>query len=73
MDVDEPPDFSRSLTDEMARIRKDVLPFWAGTRTATMIMAAIDEAVDSIISGDDVKMMAALAKLQRFGAASKPK
>jgi hypothetical protein len=67
-----PPDLQQSLNDEIARVRKTVLPFWAGTLTATIILAAIDAAVDAVICGDDAEMLACYTMLQGYTSATAP-
>ncbi len=71
--MSQPPDLEQMLSEHMARIRKDVLPFWAGTQTASMISDALDDAVDAIISGDDASMRDALTTLQRYCSTVKTK
>lgn len=66
--MSQPPDLERLLADQMARVRRDVLPFWAGTQTASVISDALDDAVDALIAGDDIAMRDALVALQRYTA-----
>jgi hypothetical protein len=71
--VSVPLDLQQALNDEIARVRKTVLPFWAGTLTATVIIAAVDAAVDAVICGEDAEMQACYDNLQRYSSTSEPK
>jgi hypothetical protein len=57
-----------ALRGEIARVRRDVLPFWAGTLVHANIGEDIERAVRAIIGGSPDEMLVAFARLRRLAS-----
>jgi len=57
----------QTMLREIARVRLQVMPFWAGTETFAKIQRAVDASVQATARGDETPMQACLDALRAFG------